>query len=254
MEITYASAHRWRKDVVETPLNFFGKSEQIKLKGVLEKLQENKVRFQIEPLDEYFFDWWLTLYNERVRSKDNPQIFNVKEKTLGNADKTKQYFSLTLLEAGEKLGGVIFSLKESTLFFAYRTFKYDWKEARLRASPSLLAEYLLALHAKEAGMKNISHGKDKNPYGLNSGIGLASFKLSVGCFPQLVDIYEVKTLDTDQLTVDTFVLECPKELSANADITKAFLVADDAGIEKWRSLQKYPERLKVEIINRNNFK
>lgn len=228
----------------------FGKSEQEKLKGILEKLQNSGITYMIEPLSDVFFDWWLPMYQDRISSKDNPKLFNIKEKTLGNPNKDKRYFSLTLLEEGARLGGVVFSLNEDTLFFAYRTLTYDWNRARLRASPSLLAEYILAEHAKESSMRYISHGIDRNPYGLNSGIGLAAFKLSTGCRPQLPKTYEIDTLDTSKLQVDALVFECPKDPTAHTDITKAYLVSNDAGIEKWRSLTRYSDRLTIEIIRR----
>jgi len=250
MKITFAKTHRWHKEVTPDPINLFGKSEQAKLKGTLAKLQGNDITYSIDPLDESFFDWWLPLYQDRIISKSNPKLFDVREKTLGNPNKDKKYFSFTLFEAGERLGGVVFSLSEDTLFFAYRTLAYDWKKAHLRASPSLLVEYLLSEHAKNAAMKYISHGIDRNPYGVNSSIGLALFKLSTGCRPQMPKTYEIDTLETDELTTDALVLECPNVPAPYADITKAYLLADDAGIEKWKSLTKFPDILSTEFIRR----
>lgn len=178
-------------------------------------------------------------------------MFNIREKTLGNKDKEKIYFSLTLKEGTNRLGGLIFSLKGDTLFFAYRTLAYDWKSSQLRASPSLFVEYVIAKHAKEIGMKQISHGVDRNPYGLNSSIGLASFKLSTGCRPQLPKKYEISVIDTQELDKDALILELPKEPTEYANLTKAYLVVDQAGVEKWSHVLKYEDRLVVEVIERD---
>lgn len=250
MKINYATTHRWRKEVVSDPLCLFGASEKKKITDTLKKVPESGVVYTIKPLDEEFLNWWCPIYEANISTKENPKVFNVKEKTLGNNGKEKAYFSLTLNEGIDRLGGLIFSLKGDTLFFAYRTLAYDWKRSQLRASPSLFVEYVIAEHAREIGMKQISHGLDRNPYGLNSSIGLAGFKLSTGCRPQLSEKFEVSIIDTQELDKNALILELPKEPTEHANITKAYLVADRAGIEKWSSLLKYDDRLVVEVIEK----
>lgn len=245
----YASLHRWRKDVIDDPINLFGRSEQKKLRDTLKKISASNVSYHIQPLTSDFFDWWLPLYHERVSSKEHPVLFNVKERTLGGAV-DRQYFSLTLLEGDKRLGGLIFSVKDDTLFFAYRTLALDWNQVRLRANPSLYVEYVMAEHAKSSSLKYISHGKDRNPYGLNSGIGLANFKLATGCRPQLASGYEVKVLDTDEVSRDVLVFQLPPAESPHADIKKAYLIVDSIGMEKWTSLSKYQDRLSIEVLER----
>lgn len=252
MRINYATVHRWRKEVTDNPISLFGTSEQKKLKETLRKVSTNDITFSIRTLDEEFLDWWYPIYEERISSKENPVVFNIRDKTLGNQDKEKAYFSLTLVEGADRLGGVIFSIKADTLFFAYRTLEYDWKRALLRASPSLFVEHALAEYAKEIGLKHISHGLDRNPYGLNSSIGLAGFKLSTGCRPQLPKTYEVSVIDTQELNKNALILELPNDRTEYANITKAYLVADKAGIEKWSHVLKYTDRLTVEVIERGS--
>ena len=230
MKISYATTHRWRKEVTSDSLSLFGTSEQKKIKDTVKKVSESDVVYTIKPLDEEFLNWWCPMYEAHISTKDNPKVSRVKEKTLGNPDKEKLYFSLTLTEGADRLGGVIFSLKDDVLFF--------------------FVEYVLAEHAREIGMKQISHGVDRNPYGLNSSIGLAGFKLSTGCRPQLAKEYEVSVLDTQELNKNALILELPNDPEAHANITKAYLVADKAGIEKWSSVLKYEDRLVVEVIER----
>lgn len=236
--------------MIDDSLALFGASEQKKIKDTLKKVSATDVAFVIEPLSDEFLSWWSPMYQAHISSKDNPRVFNVREKTLANTGSGKAYFSLTLMEGEDRLGGVIFSLNDDVLFFCHRTLAYDWKRSGLRASPSLFVEYLLAEHAREIGMKQISHGVDRNPYGLNSSIGLAGFKLSTGCRPQLAKKYEVSTLDTQDLNRDALILALPNEPEEHANITKAYLVADKAGIEKWSPVLKYKDRLVVEIIER----
>ncbi|MEX2341006.1 MAG: hypothetical protein WD605_01660 [Candidatus Paceibacterota bacterium] len=252
MKIRYATAHRWRKGVVKDPLSLFGKSEQKKLVETLGKVSDKSISYKIEPLSEDFFAWWMPMYEERIGSKDNPVFFDVKEKTLGNPDKDKKYFSLSLMEGEDRLGGLFFSIKDDTLFFAYRTLAYDWQQARLRASPSLYVEYIVAEHARDIGLKNISHGKDRNPYGLNSSIGLAMFKFSVGCKPELPkEGFEVQELDTGDLDKDVLVFECPTPVTEYSPITKVYLVADEQGQNKWSQIERFSNAWDIEIITRS---
>ena len=250
MKINYASTHRWRKEVVDDPLALFGKSEQQKMKQTLKHITGSDVICHISVMDDAFLDWWYPLYESRISSKDNPKIIDIKKKLLDNLDKEKIYYTLTLTEGEDRLGGVIFSQKADTLFFAYRTLAYDWNRSQLRASPSLYIEYVLAKYAWEAGLKYISHGVDRNPYGLNSSIGLANFKLATGCRPQLSKSYEVFSIETEKLTKDILILALPDKLDEHADIKQAYLVADNAGMNKWQSVLKYPDHLLVETVER----
>jgi hypothetical protein len=109
---------------------------------------------------------------------------------------------------------------------------------------------MVAVFAFDQGKTIISHGKDRNPYGLNSAIGMAGFKLSVGCRPSNVTdgTYEIHTLDTDKLTEDCLILEQPKE---GTDITKAYLVTSRENGHKHLQVTKYPEQLSVEVLYRD---
>ena len=251
MQITHATAHGWRKNVVDDALSLFGRSEQKKIKEALKKVFDSDISYSIKILDEDFLEWWFPMYENRVSTKDFPTVFDVREKTLGTLDRDREYFSLTLLEDNNRIGGLIFSIKGSTLFIAYRTFEYDWKKADLRCSPSLYVEYLMAEHAKKVGLKKISHGKDRNPYGLNSGIGLALFKLSVGCLPRLSSKnFTVETLDTNVLKKDALIFEYPKTDIPNAPISKIYLVADEEGKKKWSQIERFSDVLDIEVITR----
>lgn len=250
MLIRYATGHRWCKEVTDEVIDQFGKNDAARLRSTLKKVTASGVRHVIEPLSDSFLDRFLPLYEKRILEKENPTVFDIRTKTLGNPDKAKRYHSLSLYEGERFLGGLIFSIKEDVLSIAYRTLANKWEAANLQARPSLYVEYLISDHARAIGSKTIIHGKDRNPYGLNSSIGLANFKLSSGCRPQLPKIYEIATIETADLERDALILEFPEVGEKHADIKKAYLVADAAGIEKWKALFKHHDRLHVEVIER----
>lgn len=250
MLITYATVHKWRKEVMQDPLSLFGNSEKKKLTEILKKVADSDITYSIEVLEEEFFDWWFPMYLERINTKDNPTIFDVKGKTLSNPVKDKKYFSLTLLEGEDKIGGLIFSVKGNTLFFAYRSLAYDWRRAILRGSPSLYVEYVIAGYAKTLGLKYISHGRDRNPYGVNSSIGLALFKLSTGCLPRLSKQITLEVFDTEGLNKDALIFECPEPAIQHTPITKVYLIASLEGQKKWSQIERFSDVLDIEIITR----
>jgi hypothetical protein len=185
------------------------------------------------------------LYEARINEKENPRVFAIAEKTLGGK-KPEKYFSMALYEDNTAIGGTIFSLTDDKLSIAYRTYQNNWLQANLQANPSSYTEYLLNVEAQQQNKSIIIHGKDRNPYGLNSSIGLANFKLAAGCHPELPKVYEVNTIDTDTLTRDVLIFAFPEP--GETTIKKAFLIVDDAGFEKWSQVAKYPHLLDVTIL------
>lgn len=247
MILPYATGHRWVKPVTSDPLNDFGKNTRARLRSTLGKIDANHITHRIESLDTHFLDWFLPLYETRINEKANPHIFDIREKTLGSA-KPEKYFSLALYEHGVAVGATIFSLSKTRLTIAYRTYRTTWYNALLAANPSAYTEYLICKHAAEMSKQTIIHGKDRNPYGVNSSIGLAYFKLSAGCIPMKPRTFEVCEIDTDTLTVDALILKYPGDTESH--ISEAYLVASPEGIQKWEQITKYPEHLNVTILPR----
>lgn len=154
-----------------------------------------------------------------------------------------------LHDQGAYVGGTIFSLTEKSISVAYRSHETKWPHAALLASPALCAEYLLMQHALELGKIRISHGKDRNPYGMNASIGLAIWKLAIGCLPVKSNDAEMKTLDTETVAEDMLVLVYPGEARR---IREAYLLTTPETEQRWLQATKYPERLKVATIYRSN--
>ena len=250
MQITYPSHHRWMRDISKgVEIGFSGRIIKMVTES-LPLLSHYGVVSKIEPLTDDFFEEFTPAYIENIGNKANAMVHDVRAKTLGNHNGAILYFGLSLHENGEYIGGTIFSLRSDRVSYAYRTFHRNWNAATLKANPAIIAEHIVAVFAYNQGKTIISHGKDRNPYGPNSAIGMAGFKLSVGCRPSNVTngTYDIHTLDTDTLTEDCFILEQPKE---GTDITKAYLVTTRENEHKYLQVTKYPEQLTVEVLYRD---
>ncbi len=248
MQISYPSHHQWLKDIsAGLELDFTGSVAQ-KIQSSLPHLGSFGVTYTIEPLSEAYLEDFMPMYQTEIGSKQNALMHDVPGKTLHNAEAPFPYFCLSLKENGVFVGGSIFSVRPDRISFAYRTFSNGWNKAKLRASPSLIGEWAVSQYASEQGLAYLSHGKDRNPYGLNANIGLATYKLSVGCRASIRGEFEVLTLDTSTLTEDCLILELPKE---GRDINKAYLVTLKETAEKYLRVTKYPDQLKVEVLYRD---
>lgn len=251
MQVTYPSHHRWMRDISEgIEIGFSGRIIKM-VNSSNPLLERHNIVSKIEPLTDIFFQDFTPAYLDNIGNKANAMVSDVYAMTLGKVDSKVPYFGFSLIENGKYIGGTIFSLRDDRVSYAYRTFQKDWNEAKLKANPALIGEHMIAMFAYDLGKTLISHGKDRNPYGLNSAIGMAGFKLSVGCKPSLVPpgTYEINTLDTNTLTEDCLILELPKEGNG---ITKAYLVTSHENEHKYLQVTKYPEQLAVEVIYRGS--
>jgi hypothetical protein len=249
MQIKYPSHHQWLKDISSGfEIDFSGSVAQ-QIHSPLPNLADFGVDYTIESLSAAFLSDFMPMYEAEIGAKQNALLHDVPGKTLYNKEAKFPYFCLSLRENGVFIGGAIFSVRPDRLAFAYRAFNNHWTKAKLRAGPALIGEYAVAQQASELGCTYLSHGKDRNPYGPNANIGLATFKLSVGCRPLVRGEYEISTIDTDTLKEDCLILEMPK---AGTQITKAYLITSPLTEEKYIRATKYPNLLQVEVIYRNS--
>jgi len=136
---------------------------------------------------------------------------------------------------------------------SFRAFLPKWPSGTLQTSPSLYAEYVTAKEAFIQHKLEVSHGKDRNLFGINSDIGQLMYKLSVGYKPQLpinkvTQKNEVLILDTQDVKQDVVVLQYPDE---GIYITKAILVVSRETEEKYHQLLQYSKQLEVQVIYRD---
>ena len=247
MRLRYAPKHRWLKQLPADFIENYGSSAQKQLRTSLEKIVEAEITHTIAPLTESDIDWFTPFYEANLASKDSAVIHDVYATTLGKHPKDT-YFMLKTSERGVSRGAMIFAKREDRIATVYRTFERDWQESKLRANPALLSEYFLDSYAKECGYSKLSHGKDRNPYGLNAAIGLATFKLSIGCRPYCYETEtEFRELDTDDVTSDVLVLAAP---DSGNQITHAYLMVNETTRVKHEQVTKYPELLEVTVIER----
>ncbi|MEK7462412.1 MAG: hypothetical protein AAB618_02455 [Patescibacteria group bacterium] len=248
MQVTYPTHHRWQRSISDDPLAHLSTRTAGKIRTALKELVKNGVHYDILPLSEAFLDLFLPLYTEHIGRKSNGVIHDVFENTLGKEASSFPYYAFSLYENGEFIGGTIFSLRPDRLSFAYRMFLPRWKQADLKISPAYIGEFATAEFALQHGLSIISHGRDRNPYGQNASIGLATFKLSAGCNAYVSSGCEIKVLDTDSVNTDILILTAP--LSGN-QITKAYLVTSRENLMKYIQVTKYPNQLAVEVLYRD---
>ncbi len=248
MQIIYASHHSWYKYSLENSLDHYGKSDQKKLNRAIVEAPLHGVRAVFAKADESFFEWFIPLYNETISQRNNPLLFDVRGTTIDKPDKKAVYKTLTLWQGDIIVGGCIFSCWEERYSIAYRIYDRNWPHHQLAANPALYGEYVMDEYTRQHKKMTLTHGLDRNPYGINSSIGLAIFKLSVGCSAKLRQSnLEKFTLDTDTLTTDTFILQYPE---SGEKITEATLVCLEENLSKYSQLFSYSDRITVTTLFR----
>lgn len=247
MNIAYPSKVQWKKSIPENVLDHFGKNNRARLRAMLSKIDETNITYTIEPLSEDFLSWFLPLYEATIAAKENALVHDVRANTI-ESDKPYPYETLIVRENGVHIGGTIFGVRENMLSVAYRVYPHTWQHHDLQANPSLYSEYLLNEYGREQGKTVLSHGRDRNPYGMNAHVGLAAFKLSVGCTPFAPKDAEILEIETDSLTQDAFIFAVPTE---GDQITDAFLVTSKETEGKYMQATKYPEQVKVTVMYRD---
>lgn len=248
MELYYASEHKWMKVINEDPLSELGKNNKARLRSTINALEKTDIEYTVEPLTHDILNWFVPLYEKQIAGKNNPKIHNIAAKTL-NKISSYPYYILILKENGIAIGGTIFSKRKRILSIAYRIYPHNWNKNNLQASPSLFTEYAINSYGFSEGYNLLSHGKDRNPYGKNASIGLALFKLSVGCNAFLPTNFEAVKLELSTVTEDLLVFEMPK--NGEKRITKGYLCVTKESLPKYENVTKYPERILIEILKRD---
>lgn len=248
MKITYAKFHRWYKPVLADPAELFGKKVQKRLISSLPKIETGNIEVIIEKLTDEYIQWFTPLYQKMLQTKDQAVIHDVYNSTLGNTESKSVYWGLTLLENGKKIGGTIFGVQDDKVLTVFKTYEYSWETHIIQVGPTILAEYYLCKHAYALGKLLISHGKDRNPYGINAAIGLATFKLSMGYRANILvgrEDYQCNSISTETITEDTLILHYPKE---GKEIVSATLLTKSETQDKYAQLLSYSELLDIDTI------
>lgn len=245
MLLTFPSHITWKKQVTEDTLSAFGASDQKKIRASLQELHKTNLRFEFAELSEAALTDFVQIYRSALATKPNPNIIDIQRKVEENQHRS--YYMLSLREADTMLGGALFSLRETSLSIAYRMFPKS-TNPNLPASPALLAEYLLAEHAKQTHKETIIHGRDSQPYGPRLNIGLAIFKLASGCLPYLSSHTTSQSIDTSTVSNDSLFI-----LPANAvqPATLVLCVANNTR-SRWQQLHSYEGKVRIIEIERES--
>jgi hypothetical protein len=247
MKISFPSHHTWFKFIAEEPLSQFGKNAAAQLRSSLHLAEDEGIVCEVVDIDQPFLDWFVPMYIERISTKEHPAIFDIR----GHMEKGGVHFpykALVLKEGGIPLGAMIFTLRANKVSIAFRTFAREWQHAHLAASPSLFMEYQICLYTQKMGKRVVTHGKDRNPYGPHSNIGLAIFKLASGFKVRTSGSFEIGELDTENITENTFLLSLPTGDSRR--IKTGYLIIKKEDENKYVQLTKYPLLLSTETIYR----
>src|SRR3989339_475674 len=182
---------------IKDPYIFFGKKPKKRIKRSLEKINaQAEYKFKIVDVDNSFLEKFTPLYKNNINEKFTPIIYDVVDNILENQKNGRQYKAISVFKKDEFVGGLIFSIRKNSLSAAYKVFPKELDNFKLPISPTHIAEYLFINYAINCGKEFISHGRDLNAFGFKYNIGLAIFKLSLGCIPfvSISDNNEILTL------------------------------------------------------------
>lgn len=247
MLIPFAPKHHWYKDVMEKPELLFGDKNRKRILSTIPKVDDHNISYELAQLDQSFLNWFTPVYINAIGAKPNAMVHNLYEATIGNIESLSEYWSFTLYQNNEILGATIFGIREDRIMIAFKTYQQKWLSGTLQANPTLYSEYILAKFAHDKGKELMSHGTDRNPYGINAGIGLATFKLSTGYRPSVPKtVFETgsEIFDTSTISEDVLLLHFPESEQL---ITEATLFTTPEAVDTYTQLLRYPERLHVHV-------
>lgn len=183
-DYTYPSYITWKVELQKDKdfSYLLGKSETKKLKKTLELLPLSEYQFKVTQVDKQYLAEFIPMYQTDMRQKKHGVIFDVHQKIESNHKKEIRYEAISLLKNDSLIGGMIYSIRGSSVSVAYRSFPHTL-DIKLPISCSYAAEHYLVNRAIELDKFTITHGRDRNPFGLNSAIGLADYKLRIGSVP-----------------------------------------------------------------------
>lgn len=183
----YPQYVRWKLSLAdhEEPWQFFGKKTGKRVRRAVEKCAQDKTEvFKIETVDDDYLEAFVKIYTESIAEKSNPRHIDVIQKIHEKQEEGVEYEAVSLYnsDTSKLIGGLLYSKREESLNAAFKAFPAEFS-ATMPATPTRVAEYYFIERAKQLQKTYISHGKDRNVYGVHCDLGLARFKLSIGCVP-----------------------------------------------------------------------
>ena len=244
MIITIPNKVSWRKTIGPDSFSHYNATNAKRILKTVTHHTRDAIEYSIEPLSRGHLSWFEPLYIEKISQKNNPQIFNLYETTLEKIN--RDYKILILLEQGIKIGAIIFSETNTDVNISYKIFADTWTASNLPAGPSLYADYILTEYGLQNNKTLVSHGKDRNGYGITSSIGLAIFKILLGYKPYLPKKYTLLTIDEEEISGDVLYFTS----LANTPELIGNLYTTQTTHENWNRLQSYQDQVKINWIIR----
>ena len=248
MNINYPTKIAWRRYLQDESFFAHSKSKQKALRNFLDKVEQNNITHEYITPDEPFYNWFEGMYEAMLDKKANALSFNVREYQIMERQLPTPKYALILKNAGTPVGATIFFKCARSYNIAFKTYETSWPHnKKLRIGPSLYSEYLLFKKGLQDNKDFVSLGIDRNPYGPNADIGLATYKLSAGYVPREIKNAEYKDIDASTVTDDTLVFK--PSTHKEKFITDAVLIAADP--DRYEMLQKQTTLSDLEIISRS---
>lgn len=242
MILTIPDKVSWRKTIGTDSFSHYNKTNAKRILKTSLHQTRDAIEYIVEPLTVEHLAWFEPMYIDKIAQKNNPQIINLYETTLGKLK--GNYNILIITEQNINIGAIIFSETSTDVNISYKIFTDTWITSTLPAGPSLYADYLLTEYSLNLKKGIISHGKDRNGYGMTSSIGLAIFKISLGYKPYLPKKYALETYDDAAITTDVLYFNSvPESL-----VLIGTLYTTKNTQHKWERLNSYTDQVKIDWI------
>jgi len=244
MKITFPTKVAWRRYINDSDESFLtSKNKQRELNNFLAKTDDCGISSEIIVPDTNFYTWFVDMYRDMLHNKENALEFDVVNYQISDNGKTAPKKALILSESDQIMGATIFFECKNSINISFKVYKNKWYVNKaLRIGPSLYSEYLLFKLTKATNRKYISLGIDRNPYGPNADIGLATYKFSANYEPRSTKKAEMNELDTDSINEDMLIFHT--NTNESGKITEATLLAKDP--DKYAMLLN---KHNVEVLN-----
>lgn len=250
MALLYPQYLVWRRTMegVHSADDCFSKKMMNRMRKSWKVLADSPYRLvRDEIVDDTYLNQFVPLYEKHIGAKKNGHIYPVRERVHEGQAKGHIYEALSLYQDEVLIGGFIYSIRRDALSACFRAFPHELPLA-LPLSVSHLAEHLYFARALELGKHYLRHGKDRNAYGLHSNIGLAEYKLRLGCDPWVSQSEDTTLLPVPPSCEGTDALFFLHATKDKVPMREALLVSDKSTEElltAFPTLLGSPERCRV---------
>ncbi len=222
----YILAPEWIRWVMPTPatpeawLTALGSSHDrnnLRKKLRISAEEADDIRVDIAPLTvQDYTNWYEKLYLPEIGGKKGGILYWPKPGALSNkvtvtaAGGVADFFRIFLYHGnGSFIGGALWSINSAENSLTTRAAAFE-RKARARYQLAIRAMEESRMFALSLGLTWLSYGTDQNLYGLDGGLGLQSFKASIGMKPVLArvgDVQLIKILNRDLSQIWTAAIE-----------------------------------------------